>query len=626
MNKIKSYYWWVGIPIALVALGSVVFFDLIASTIRGNPHPEINYIIFVLMVVGCAMMLYQVRRMNADAKRVEAFYEVALTKPSVEAMRAQLAGKRRDTDGVLEIMADLLGKQVSSVQHSALESELERYHAVQSRYLIMPNYMSGMMVGMGLLGTFIGLLGALSEISKLIGAFSVTNSGDPSEAIRMLVERLTSPMQAMGVAFSASLFGVLGSLIMGVLLVFVRNCTGEMNSLIDSRVTYLTDFSNADDEGADVKGLSDAVTSLAEQSPILANLAGALAQSETRVRNLIGAMVQISSHLELNQASNSALVKALQSRLETEDAALRSLQATQESMALVATRWSNATQVETQIAELVQQQTYQTERFMTQLEQANEQHQTLSERLVTALVDGQTTQAQSVQNVTQLNKTMAELAEDTVTKLGDIAGVQRRSSEQMTEIMQKGFSDLAGVQRRGSDALNESTQTGFSDLAGAQRRAADETNKLLAEKLEDMTQSIAAGQTEQIALTKQVARITDALTNMTVTSQNNVQKLIDLQQRNFEKTAREQSDALQELVNGMQSSLSGQTTVMRGVDDTLADIARSFRTDAEARALVVNRMELQLQDYASRLENFTNIVAQSAITANTMAIKENPQA
>ena len=626
MNKIKRYYWWVGIPIALVALGSVVFFDLIASTIRGNPHPEINYIIFVLMVAGCAMMLYQVWRMNLDAKRVEAFYEVALTKPDVEVMRGQLAGKRRDTDGVLEIIADLLGKPVSSVQHSALESELERYHAVQSRYLIMPNYMSGMMVGMGLLGTFIGLLGALSEISKLIGAFSVTSGGDPSEAIRVLVERLTSPMQAMGVAFSASLFGVLGSLIMGVLLVFVRNCTGEMNSLIDSRVTYLTDFSNADGEGGDVKGLSDAVSSLAEQSPILANLAGALQQSETRVRNLIGAMVQISSHLELNQASNSALVKTLQARLETEDAALRSLQATQESMALVATRWSNATQVETQIAELVQQQTYQTERFMTQLEQANEQHQTLSERLVTALVDGQATQAQSVQNVTQLNKTMAELAEDTVTKLGDIAGVQRRSSDQMTEIMQKGFSDLAGVQRRGSDALNESTQTGFSDLAGAQRRAADESNKLLAEKLEGMTQSIASGQNEQMALTKQVARITDALTNMTVTSQNNVQKLIDLHQRNFEKTAREQSDALQELVNGMQSSLSGQTSVMRGVDDTLADIARSFRTDAEARALVVNRMELQLQDYAARLENFTNIVAQSAITANTMAIKENPLA
>jgi uncharacterized protein YaaR (DUF327 family) len=295
-------------------------------------------------------------------------------------------------------------------------------------------------------------------------------------------------------------------------------------------------------------------------------------------------------------------------------------------MALVATRWSNATQVETQIAELVQQQTYQTERFMTQLEQANEQHQTLSERLVTALVDGQATQAQSVQNVAQLNKTMAELAEDTVTKLGDIAGVQRRSSDQMTEIMQKGFSDLAGVQRRGSDALNESTQTGFSDLAGAQRRAADETNKVLAEKLEDMTQSIASGQAEQIALTKQVARITDALTNMTVTSQNNIQKLMDLHQRNFEKTAREQSETSQELVTVLQASLSGQTATMRGVDDTLADIARSFRTDAEARALVVNRMELQLQDYASRLENFTNIVAQSAITANTMAIKENPQA
>lgn len=54
----------------------------------------------------------------------------------------------------------------------------------------------------------------------------------------MLVERLTAPMQAMGVAFSASLFGVLGSLIMGVLLVAVRNCTGELVSLLDTRTTF----------------------------------------------------------------------------------------------------------------------------------------------------------------------------------------------------------------------------------------------------------------------------------------------------------------------------------------------------------------------------------------------------
>ena len=47
-----------------------------------------------------------------------------------------------------------------------------------------------LMVGLGLFGTFIGLLGALAEIGKLIGAFSLATGGsDPSEAIRMLVER-----------------------------------------------------------------------------------------------------------------------------------------------------------------------------------------------------------------------------------------------------------------------------------------------------------------------------------------------------------------------------------------------------------------------------------------------------
>lgn len=53
----------------------------------------------------------------------------------------------------------------------ALEAELHRYKAKQSRYLILPQFMSGMMVGLGLFGTFIGLLGALAEIGKLIGAF-----------------------------------------------------------------------------------------------------------------------------------------------------------------------------------------------------------------------------------------------------------------------------------------------------------------------------------------------------------------------------------------------------------------------------------------------------------------------
>ncbi len=44
---LRKYYAYVGLPILLVALGVVVFWSAIASTVNGNPHPQINYLIFV---------------------------------------------------------------------------------------------------------------------------------------------------------------------------------------------------------------------------------------------------------------------------------------------------------------------------------------------------------------------------------------------------------------------------------------------------------------------------------------------------------------------------------------------------------------------------------------------------
>lgn len=578
MKKIKSYYWYVGIPIATVVLGTVVFFDLIVQTIQGNPHPQINYLIFALIAAGCAMMWQQVARMNKDARRIEAYYQVAVTKPAAEVLRAQLAGKPRDTDEVFNILTDVMGKRVSSVQHAALESELQRYHAVQSRYLILPQFMSGMMVGLGLLGTFVGLLGALAEISKLIGAFSAVNSGDPAEAIRMLVERLTSPMQAMGVAFSASLFGVLGSLVMGVLLVGVRNCTGELNSLLETRVTYLTDFSNGGPDSGDAKALSDAVNTLAEQSPVWHALVGALDQSERRVRDLISAMVQVSSRLELNQAAQGVLVDKLQSRLAREDASVQALEATQASLAQIATRWSDAAQVEKQIAALVHEQSLQSERFMAQLETSTAQQQGLTQRLIGALVEGQAQQAAAAQNTATLNRTMALLSEETTGKLGEVI---------------------------------EATQQGLRDLAEAQRRSADEGHKAVSGQLGRVSEQLAAGQSEQAGLTTQITRIAEVLASLSGSHQSAVQKVIDQHQRNFEKTAREQSAAAVHMAQAMQGSQSAQLAAIQGLGHTLEALSRAFSTDVQARTLQSTRLELQLMDHSARQET----LAQSLVAS-----------
>jgi hypothetical protein len=213
---------------------------------------------------------------------------------------------------------------------------------------------------MGLLGTFIGLLGALAEIGKLIGSFDLgTGMTDPVAAISDLVTRLTSPMQAMGVAFSASLFGVLGSLIMGVLMVGVRSAASDLVSLVQSGTSYLLDIAQEDGEAMpDLEPVSEALAQLAEQSPLLRGLGVALDQSERRVRELLQTMHVIAAGMEANNSHTARLVAGMTSQnarheknqyfMQEMQIGMRELTLRQTSMAEAGLRTADALERQTQ--------------------------------------------------------------------------------------------------------------------------------------------------------------------------------------------------------------------------------------------------------------------------------------
>ena len=300
MQRLQRYYLYVGIPIALIVLGSVYFNHEIMGTIEGNPHPQINYLILILIVGGCFQMMNHVKRINREGQLIEDFTSLLTTKKDAKAARQLLEEDKQSTNNdvseVLELLLQTYATEISSVQQTAVESEIERFHARQNRQLLLAQFMSGMMVGLGLLGTFIGLLGALQEIGKLIGSFSAgSGMSDPVAAVNELVARLTEPMRAMGVAFSASLFGVLGSLIMGMLMVFVKSATVELVSMLQTRSSILTKLGsgNSDSAQSDANQLSAALSKLAEHSPVLQGLIVAMEQSERRVRQLLASMQEL---------------------------------------------------------------------------------------------------------------------------------------------------------------------------------------------------------------------------------------------------------------------------------------------------------------------------------------------
>ena len=597
MNKIKSYYWYIGVPIVALIFGTVLCFELIASTVRGNPHPQINYVIFVLIAGGCAMMLQQVLRMNRDARYIEAYYDLARNRMDATQLRAQLDSQRSDARAVLEIVNDLLGKTVSPVQHAALEAELHRYKAKQSRYLILPQFMSGMMVGLGLFGTFIGLLGALAEIGKLIGAFSLATGGsDPSEAIRMLVERLTAPMQAMGVAFSASLFGVLGSLIMGVLLVAVRNCTGELVSLLDTRTTFLTDFGDEGDNAEGIREIGEALGALAEQSPILRGLATALEQSERRVRDLVKSMLQLSARIELRERSQEQILNALQDSQQNEEATLKTLRETASAMGTLAQRWATAEQVESKIHALLVNQQAQNEALQQLVVQGNQTQAQVSQRLTESLSQSRLIQDRMSEQLVSLSTTLKETSEGLRTGLGDIAGVQRRGSDQFIELIQSNFKDMAALQRREADQVANATQSGLKELAGAQRRSIDDLMREMTTSLERLAENSAHEQAGTRLVAQQIGQLNDTLGALSESNLSGLKSFVDQTQRQQQSSLREQAEAATRLARVIEDAQSAQNATLHTLGNTVSVMSRSLQDGNVTNIQLVNRLELLFQE------------------------------
>lgn len=372
MKRLQNYYGYIGVPVLLIGLGTVVFFEEIMSTVRGNPHPQINYIIFALVVAGCYQMLAHVWRINREGRLFAHYHKMVqsgIADQEIDALLRDLSMKD-DVAPLIQLIEGLRCSPLNSVQHAAVESELERFAARQSRRLMMAQFMGGLMVGMGLLGTFIGLLGALAEIGNLIGSFNLgAGMTDPVATISELVTRLTAPMKAMGVAFSASLFGVLGSLIMGVLMVGVKGASSDLVSFVQSDTALMLEITPAEEaEPVQDEQVVQALAQLAENAPLLRGLAVALDHSERRVRELLDAVGALVSRVQASHDANLDLGEVVHKQARLQDLLVRTVGQLQQSQAQQA---EGQTQLITSLDVMGQHAGQQTELLRTAFEQQN---------------------------------------------------------------------------------------------------------------------------------------------------------------------------------------------------------------------------------------------------------------
>ena len=272
--KLSSPHVFLFRMMVFIILGGLVAF-LLNKQIRVAfmANPGLNALILGVLAIGIVLSFRQVLRLYPEISWVNNF---RLADPGLAVDRPPV---------LLAPMAAILGARVGRMALSAqlMRSILDSIATRLDEARDISRYMTGLLVFLGLLGTFWGLIETVSSVGGVIQGLKA--SGDAGSMFDSLREGLAAPLSGMGISFSSSLFGLAGSLMLGFLdlqssqaqnrfyteledwlstTVYdqavepaVANVTGEVRSAIDR-------LREAMDQAGSSKAASNAMVNLAE--------------------------------------------------------------------------------------------------------------------------------------------------------------------------------------------------------------------------------------------------------------------------------------------------------------------------------------------------------------------------
>ena len=190
--------------LVLCALVMVVLYKQIITAFFANPG--LNALIGGVLLIGIILSFRQVIRLYPEVAWVNNF---RIADPG-------LAIERRPT--LLAPMAAILGGERSgrmSISQQTMRHLLDSIATRLDEARDISRYMTGLLVFLGLLGTFWGLIETVGSVGKVIDGLKV--GGDSGALFDTLKDGLAAPLAGMGISFSSSLFGLAGSLVLGFL-------------------------------------------------------------------------------------------------------------------------------------------------------------------------------------------------------------------------------------------------------------------------------------------------------------------------------------------------------------------------------------------------------------------------
>ncbi|NQV84192.1 MAG: flagellar motor protein MotA [Rhodospirillales bacterium] len=292
--------------VAVIVLSGVLFIPLQKAFMANAP---LNGFIVAVLFLGIIYNFRQVLMLYPEVAWIEGSRQdgaAAVSEPKPPKLLAPMAtmvGEHRNRLSLSTLaMRSLLDGIVSRLDESR----------DISRYTI------GLLIFLGLLGTFWGLLETVSSIGNVISGLSV-QSGDAITVFGDLKKGLEAPMTGMGTAFSSSLFGLAGSLALGFLDLQANQAQNRFYNDLEEWLSTVTRLSTSSALAESDQPIPAYVQALLEQSAEgLENLQRTLIRGEESRQSVDSKIISLGDKLE-----------TLTDHMRTEQALMKSLAETQ---------------------------------------------------------------------------------------------------------------------------------------------------------------------------------------------------------------------------------------------------------------------------------------------------------
>lgn len=292
------------ISLALVGVGVYFAFPRVSGIFLANIW--LNGFIFLVFVIGVLATFWQVIQLSSSVRWIEGF--------AAETPGHQITIAPR----LLAPLAALLRTRAKSghISPTSARSILESVATRIDEERDITRYIVSLLIFLGLLGTFYGLATSVPAVVETIRSLAPRDGETALDGFGRLMQGLEQQMDGMAVAFSSSLLGLAGSLVVGLLELFAGHGQNRFYRELEEWLSSITRLGTAGVEGAEgdaagmgvmvsvVEGLSEQLQTM---EALRAESEAGRAQLDEGLAALISAVERLSLRFEMETSTAAAL-------------------------------------------------------------------------------------------------------------------------------------------------------------------------------------------------------------------------------------------------------------------------------------------------------------------------------